>query len=240
MTGRDADGTFARHKFDFLQEISRQTKAKEEYIWGAEAVKSVGIYYSEPSMLEAASRDEAEVISRVIVPVARETPDNYIGWYPLPPGGTSRHPALTVRSFESGGRAIFSGAPLTWFIPHLQSKYAIHLDWPAGLLKGVIEEFGINPGISHNGPSVLEAVAFMQSCPGRDRASRNSDIGGEDRRLIVHLLNQSTGALGGEAIPIRNVMLQIRKSLFDAYRAFQVYPDDRELSVSDEGAPRLS
>ena len=358
MSGRDPDGTFAQHKLDFLKRINDQIQPKQPYVEGAEPLRAVGVYHSEPTLLEAASRDDegsagrritsiidrlraismpcefvpswrctddvlgqfrmlivsqqtclsdeeiaaferyvrngghllvcgecgtrdenavprrafplhdllgvsyeglcekyetngvtgyvqwvehpffahlrrakynlwlnwptvrcdqAELVARVIEPNAVETADNYIGWFPQPPGAVSDYAALTERQVGKG-RAIYCVSPLTWFVPNPAPKYDVDVQWPTGMLRGIIEHMKVDPGIRTTGGAAVEATFHRR---------------GDD--LIVHLLNRTIATLGAGSAPIHDVNIQVDSDLARIRAARLVYPNEQVLTVELAG-----
>ena len=148
----------------------------------------------------------------MISPVAVETDDNYMGWFPLPPGEPTGYAALTAKKVGSG-MAIYSVSPLTWFVPNPNPKYDVDVQWPTALLRGVIDHLRIAPGIRLVGSTAVEAV-FHQ---------RGSEY-------IVHLLNRLQGVPGNQSAPVHDVAVHVDRNLADIGDAHIVYP--REMGVS--------
>ena len=165
----------------------------------------------------------ADVIARVIEPNAVETQDNYIGWFPQPPGAVSEYAAVTERKLGSG-RAIYCVSPLTWFVPNPAPKYDVDVQWPTTLLRGIIEHLGVGPGIRISGPAGVEATFHRRGA-----------------ELIVHLLNRTIGTSGAGNAPagslpsavaaIHGVSIHVDREPASIESARLVYPDDHALAV---------
>ncbi len=161
---------------------------------------------------------DAEVIAPVIEPLAVETDDNYVGWFPLAPGKETRFAGLTMRTMGKG-RAIYSVSPLTWFVPNPNAKYDVDVQWPTALLRGILGHLGIDPGIRIAGPPAVEAVFHRR-----------------DGELIVHLLNRTHAAPGNYAAPVHGVEIHVDRDLAEVSHARQGYPLEEELPLQPADA----
>ena len=158
---------------------------------------------------------DSEIVARIVEPVDRETPTQFIGWLSLPPGDRAEWPAVTVRATRGRpygqGTCVYVAAPL--------SDYAKDKEmyWPARFLEGVVDFLGVDAGVSVVGPKgMLEGTYFLQ--------------GG---RLVVHLLNQSVRVTGGEIIPLRDVSVRVGREAFQVSAAQIVYPEQRSLPLNE-------
>ena len=157
----------------------------------------------------------AERIAPVVEPVAVETDDNYVGWFPLPPGRPTPFAGLT-RHRVGKGIALFSVSPLTWFEPNSDAKYNVEPRWPAAVLRGIIEELRLDGGVGIEGPGSVEATF-------RRRANT----------MVVHLLNRTAGNVEG-GVPAHGIRIRIDHGTGRFNNARVVYPVERALKVEEE------
>ncbi len=157
--------------------------------------------------------EEAEQITPVIKPVAVENDDNYVGWFPLPPGTPTSYAGLTERRLGRG-RAIYSVSPIVWFDPNPNAKYDVEPKWPTVVMRSIVEHLGLDGGARIDGPRSAEATFH-----------RKGD------RLIVHLLNQCAGLPETAGTRIHDMVVCIDKDLFDVREARTVYPSKEPLEI---------
>lgn len=150
----------------------------------------------------------AKVISRLTFPVAVETQENFIGWNPLPPAQESSNYVAFSTIKRGRGTAIFSAVPLRRLLE-------MGVKWPGEVLRNALRNADLSTPVTMQGPEGVEITCSRQN-----------------RRIVIHLLNQTIRSLQGSILPVEGIQLTLQQTHGTIGAVRQVWPRRKSLTTS--------